>query len=356
VERISEHPSWRAALAALQTARSILLLGASDTGKTTFLTWLANALHAQGRRVAIVDADVGQSSLGPPTTVGVGLVTQPLYSAQEATPCGLYFVGSTSPRGHLLPLVIGTKRMLDRARALHTDVAIVDTCGFVAGAGGRAFKHAQIGLTDPDALVCLQHADECEGILAGYRCRQRPQVLRLQASPAARRRSLEERRAYRERALQRYFAKPTAVTVSWEAVDLLDTPLWCGSPLTDGERHRLCGAALPPPLWLERDGSDLLIVAEGRLAPSAVADLERLAGVRVRAWSVAELEGTLLGLLDGRGEVIGLGIVQRIDFAHRRLHLLASADGKEIAGIQWSRTRVRLVHEPPSQRVWVRWL
>ncbi len=46
-----------------------LLLGAADTGKTSLVLALANELSAQ-RPVGIVDADIGQSHIGPPTTVG----------------------------------------------------------------------------------------------------------------------------------------------------------------------------------------------------------------------------------------------------------------------------------------------
>src|SRR5215510_7120516 len=104
VARLIEQPSWQAALDDLRRARTIMLLGATDTGKTTFLTWLANILLAQEQRLAIVDADVGQSSLGPPTTIGLGVVAAPFQSLQELMPVGLFFVGSTSPRSHLLPM------------------------------------------------------------------------------------------------------------------------------------------------------------------------------------------------------------------------------------------------------------
>jgi len=42
-----------------------LLLGATDTGKTTLIRQLACSLALHGR-TAIIDCDVGQSSIGPP--------------------------------------------------------------------------------------------------------------------------------------------------------------------------------------------------------------------------------------------------------------------------------------------------
>src|SRR5438445_11880821 len=60
------------ALEAAARARVTLILGTSDTGKTSLTARLAGALAARGERVAVVAADVGQSAIGRPTTVGPG--------------------------------------------------------------------------------------------------------------------------------------------------------------------------------------------------------------------------------------------------------------------------------------------
>ncbi len=285
-----EQPGWRKALEDLQTARAILLLGATDTGKTTFLCWLANGLYAQGHRVAIVDADVGQSSLGPPTTIGLGVVAQPFGSLQELTPVGLFFVGSTSPRSHLLPMLVGTKRMVDRAHTLGVDHVIVDTCGFIAAGGGQALRYYTITLVDPN--------------------------------------------------WQRYFANPELITLSWDDLNLVDTPLWRGVPLEASSRLHFLRPGRPEILWMERREDELLLITRTRLAPNDVTDIERAEGRHVQTWIAGELHGTLLGLLDKAGETLGLGILQQIDFSRHHLDVLAACRQGKIAGIQWSRTRL----------------
>ncbi len=277
-----EQPHWKRVLESIQTAQTIFFLGASDSGKTTFLTWVANALHAQERRVCVVDTDVGQSSVGPPTTIGLGLVSQQMRRAQDLAPVSLYFVGATSPRGHLLPMLVGTKRLVDRGRALGMDHVLIDTSGFVSGPVGRTLKQHKISLVAPDVVICLQRADECEGILQAYRRSHTPQILRLEASIACRQRSVGERRAYRARALQRYFARTKPLTLQWDALNLIDTP-------------------------------------------------SRLVG---------EWQGTLLGLLDEAGETLGLGLLQRLDCARHHMVLRAPHIQQSIAGIRWSWTRL----------------
>ncbi|MFO7928964.1 MAG: Clp1/GlmU family protein [Candidatus Humimicrobiaceae bacterium] len=50
------------------------LLGHIDTGKTTFSKEMIKAFLNKGEKVGFVDSDVGQSTAGPPTTIGAKLV------------------------------------------------------------------------------------------------------------------------------------------------------------------------------------------------------------------------------------------------------------------------------------------
>jgi polynucleotide 5'-hydroxyl-kinase GRC3/NOL9 len=350
----TEQPHWEAVLEDLQQARTILLLGGTDTGKTTFLTWLANTLWAQGRRIAIVDADVGQSSLGPPTTIGLGIVAQPFQSLRELTPAALYFVGSTSPRGHLVPAIVGTKRMVDRAQRSEVDQVMIDTCGFIGAGGGQALKHYQIDVVNPDVVVCLQRAQECERILLAFRHCRRSRILRLRASRACRRRSLEERRLHRERTLLQYFAKPKIVSLSWDDLNLIETPMGGGAAFDVGRHMQQAHLTTPEMLWAECQDGELHVVIRSHLSSGAVAELERAVGMRIRTWLVEELHGTLLGLLDETGDALGIGVLHAIHFASRRIEVLTAEGIGAIRGIHWSRTRMEpggeLRHKPLTTR------
>ena len=58
--------------AAVADAAVTVVIGEVNSGKTTLVARLASALFARGRSVGVLDADVGQSEIGPPTTVGLG--------------------------------------------------------------------------------------------------------------------------------------------------------------------------------------------------------------------------------------------------------------------------------------------
>src|SRR5919204_207820 len=127
----------------------------------------------------------------------------------------------------------------------------------------------------------------------------------------ARRRSTEERRLYREQSWQRYFVDPALITLSWDDLNLVDTPLWRGVPVDASSRLHLGPPGRPEILWMERCEEERRLVTHTPLAPNDVADIERAEGVHVQTWIAGELHGTLLGLLDQTGEALGLGILQR---------------------------------------------
>lgn len=49
--------------------RRVLVLGAADSGKTSLVEALARTECRAGKPVCVIDSDVGQSHIGPPTTV-----------------------------------------------------------------------------------------------------------------------------------------------------------------------------------------------------------------------------------------------------------------------------------------------
>jgi len=113
---------------AVRTKHTVLLIGGMDTGKTTLSRELLGAALAAGRPAALVDADVGQKTVGPPATISLKVVrsAEDLGPEPLATPDALYFVGSTSAQGHLLPVVGRVSALNEQAKQLGADLIIVN--------------------------------------------------------------------------------------------------------------------------------------------------------------------------------------------------------------------------------------
>jgi polynucleotide 5'-hydroxyl-kinase GRC3/NOL9 len=307
--------SWQPALDLLGRGGVCLVIGTTDVGKSTFCAVAAGRALAAGP-VAVVDADTGQSDIGPPACVSVGLVTQPLERLAEVPAAGTYFVGSTSPFGHLLPCVAGARRMADRARDLGARSLIVDTTGMVAGPAARALKAAKVDLLQPDFLVALQREDEVEHLLAPYRKRARPQVLRLRPSRAAQIRSPEERRANRERAFARALAGGQPATLRWSSLGTEGTPFLTGAVLPGHLRDELEEMAGAEVIYAERAADLTFAIARG------AARSHQAAG-SVHIDDEAFFDQRLVGLLDEAGDTIALGLLLKLDFRGRALTLHA---------------------------------
>ena len=181
----------------------LFVLGAVDVGKTYTVTALANRFYEQQLRVAVVDADVGQSDIGPPCCVGMGLVERKLHRLSDVPLRGLYFVGDTSPSHYTSECVQETVAAVQKAITLGADMVIVDSTGWVEGDAARAFKLQEIAAIDPALVVAIEREDELGHIVTRLTC----PVLRIRCSEHVRARTREERRALRERAYNAYFRK-----------------------------------------------------------------------------------------------------------------------------------------------------
>lgn len=186
----------------------VLLVGGIDTGKTTFGIELVKQATERGIPAAIVDADIAQSSVGPPTTVGLKLCVGTRDFSRESLrqPDGLGFVGAISPRGYLLPLVTATAKLVDRARAADCRLIVVDTTSLVSGLYGQLLKFHKLDLVSPDFVIAFERGGELEP-LVGIAKRFTPaEVIEMGVAPQVTSRSIEERMTFREQQFAAYFS------------------------------------------------------------------------------------------------------------------------------------------------------
>ena len=187
-----------------------MLVGGLDTGKSTVARRIAEAGVDAGCTVGLLDADVGQSTIGPPTTVGLRLCRAGADLEPDALARAdhLAFVGSTSPQSHLLPLVAGARLLLDRARAAEADMVVVDTTGLVSGVYGQILKFHEVGVLQPDLVVGLARGQELEPVLGVLRRFYPADVISLDVHPDVVPTTVEQRAQMREDSMRRYLAEP----------------------------------------------------------------------------------------------------------------------------------------------------
>jgi polynucleotide 5'-hydroxyl-kinase GRC3/NOL9 len=185
-------------------------LGGMDSGKTTFCKMVAAVAVRVGRTVAYLDTDVGQTTVGPPTTIGLKYVNSDTDLTAEALarPDEIYFVGDTSPQGHLLPLVVGAGKLAEDARRSGADVILVDTTGLIGGTLGQILKFHKIENLRPDWVVGFQRGEELEPILGAIRRTMPLEVECLPIPDSVRITTVDERIANRREKLKSFFEPP----------------------------------------------------------------------------------------------------------------------------------------------------
>jgi len=204
----------------------ILVLGASDTGKSTFAHYLFERLSERlPGKAAFLDGDPGQSQLGPPGTLTIGFSIKSGKLGDPDPQSWRWFIGAVSPRGHMLQLVVGAARLMGAAQSVGAQVVVYDTCGLVEpGLGGLALKQAKLDLLRPELVCALQRADELEPLLIPLERRGGVQVLRLRPSAAVVTRDQVTRRRFREAQYSRYFSAARELSLDWTHLSVIPVP------------------------------------------------------------------------------------------------------------------------------------
>jgi polynucleotide 5'-hydroxyl-kinase GRC3/NOL9 len=198
---ILAEPEWEGLLSELKKhSGTVLLLGATDSGKSTLVKYLARRLVAEKIRVSVIDSDVGQSSLGLPGTISMKVFSREK-DVEQYTFQKMSFVGTTNPAKRIPLMIEMTKKMVDAGRE-KGDIILVDTTGLISGEIGRTLKIGKIRAIEPEDVIALQRHNELEHIL---RLIQHSVIHRVCVSIAAKCRDRENRMRYRQKKFLDYF-------------------------------------------------------------------------------------------------------------------------------------------------------
>ena len=257
-----DHASeWQRVVESVCNVSSVMLLGDTDSGKSVFARYLADFALRHDRPVAFIDTDIGQSVVGPPTTVGLKFLNRSVEELGDE-PDALAFVGDISPNGCRTEFVVACRRIADiTARTPTNALRLIDTTGMIRGVPGYLLKTSKIDALRPDIIVAIGEPDSrpLTAILRTYITRDDLRMERLPVSSRVKRKSSSVRRTHRDLRFTTYFHDAVSVAFGFEDVPLTGAPL-----------------------------------LKSTVRPT-------------------DLVGTVAGLLDAQGDAVGIGIVERVD-------------------------------------------
>ncbi|UCH03134.1 MAG: hypothetical protein JSV20_05005, partial [Candidatus Bathyarchaeota archaeon] len=174
-----------------QKRKVVMILGDEDTGKSSLALYTANKLSSQGWKTAVVDADIGQSDVGPPGVIGLCVVDAPLPTLTDVPLLSGFFIGDKSPVGHFPAMIYGTKKMVDEALNLSVKTILINTTGMIYGRHARDLKEKKIEAVSPNMVVILQREKEIEHLVTLFK--NKIVILRLPVPPRIKRTSRRKR-------------------------------------------------------------------------------------------------------------------------------------------------------------------
>ena len=188
----------------LRSPGTAMVMGQGDVGKTTFCLLLANAGAEAGLSVGVVDADVGQSHIGPPAAIGLGLVEKPVSDLVSIPAEALYFIGSHSPAGHFSRMAVGTAKLVARAKGMGLSPIVVDCGGLSMGKLTWRLAKGELEMVRPEHLVLLKRRRGFEALMEMSKMWSHLTCYQLGLPASIRRKSAARRKEYRKMAWGKY--------------------------------------------------------------------------------------------------------------------------------------------------------
>jgi len=193
--------------------KRIIIIGPANSGKSTLSLYMANVFLGHGLRPLIIDADVGQGDLAPPTCLGAAVMNFPEVDLWKVRTNFTNFIGSIQPVGYESKIISSISQQLDTS--LKHDLSIINTDGYIKG-NGLVHKIDLIKKIQPDCIIYLGGANMDRNLMEFFH--HLPRNLKMnfmygERQGAVNNRSLAERYAKRIKTFCKYLTKDKIILV-----------------------------------------------------------------------------------------------------------------------------------------------
>ncbi|HIQ03160.1 MAG TPA: hypothetical protein EYH40_01930 [Desulfurococcales archaeon] len=307
----------------------VIIIGDVESGKTSLSTLIANMAHRKGLKTAIIDADVGQADIGPPTCISLGIVEKPILKLSDVKLVKSCFVGSITPCNSMDKLLTCLSQLLNHAYNI-ADIIIIDTDGWIKSTEAIESKINIIKLVKPDYILLLKKAnDSWISRLEEYlkQCKK-IKCITLPTPSLIKIRNREFRKSFREHGYSRFLKNLQSLTVKLNSIKIINSELFNGIPLSNEELNKIKNILNVDDntiLYGEKSNNKAIIVLSKRVEVGSEQELkikETLGVFRVEYRVQGFEQGIVVGLLDENLEDLGIGIIESIDFKNMTMKIL----------------------------------
>jgi polynucleotide 5'-hydroxyl-kinase GRC3/NOL9 len=302
-------------LLSLDKPVTVTVIGGVDSGKTSFCTFLVNAAVKEKLKTAIIDADLGQSDIGPPSSVGFNFVAKPIKDLFEINAQDAFFVGSASPSGAISKIIDGLDFLKAKVLDQAPDFVIINTDGWVEGEEASAYKVRLAKVGGSNAVVGLQQKNELNPILEAL---QEIKVFTIASPQLVKPRDREKRKLLRELSYKKYLkeAKMQSFSLGW--ITVKNSLLGSGSQIHGKRLEVLNNLLQNKTVYSEETVATILVVLKGKgITEEQVKAAEGNFGKRIKVILKGDEKGLLVGFKNEENNFLGIGVLHEVDYKRK---------------------------------------
>ncbi|MFQ6073696.1 MAG: Clp1/GlmU family protein [Candidatus Bathyarchaeia archaeon] len=298
----------------------VVVMGEVDSGKTSFCTYLANKALREKRRVAIIDADLGQSDIGPPSTIGFCRLTSPIRDPFFLKAEDACFIGTTTPSGALNKVIDKLAKMEDESLKKAIDFLVINTDGWVLGEEAVQYKLRLVKRISPSMVVGIQQQNELAPILTALKGIK---GISIESPSAIKKRNREKRKTLRELGYKKYLKDAKVRSFPLGLMKVEETSFGTGIAPSGRRLETIRTRLGVNPLYCEETPNLIVIVTEKsqQIGEDQISNLEEELGKKVNLIREGDEQGLLVGLYDKEERFLGIGIISKIDYERRVVHV-----------------------------------
>jgi polynucleotide 5'-hydroxyl-kinase GRC3/NOL9 len=302
---------------------TVMVLGTVDSGKSSFCTYLINKALSEKRKVAVLDGDLGQSDIGPPSAIAYTIVSKPITDLFNLQARNAYFLGETSAGNVTNEMIRGLSLLKSEIAARELDFLVINTDGWTEGECAADYKLKIIEELNPDLVFFVQQKDELARIL---NCVSELKKITVESPSAIRQRDREKRKSLRELGYKKYLRNPKvqSLSLSWVKVERDESFGLSKSRTLTRQVRKVTELLGMKPLHVAEltDRINIIIGRKRWINPDNLKKVQEHSKKRIVLTRKGEEEGLLVGLHNGSRRFLGIGVVQEIDYVRKTMKVL----------------------------------
>ncbi len=286
----------------------IVVMGATDVGKTTMTTMIVNKGVKGGLKVGVIDGDPGQNDIGPPTSVSAAIAGSYITHLNQLKCLKSIFVKTTSVEHVWDNIVNAIERLVwDLREREGADLIVVNTDGWVSEEEAVKFKVELVRRVNADRVIVIKRDVEVDELIKALRGEfGEDRVIVAPSPPNTKIRDRVDRRIKREMGYSRYVMPTRDLSINLREKPIINLPLFRGI-MYDREMLRLLRKSLGPISYVEQVNNVVFAISS-----SNEFQVKSIGGITVVILPQNWERGLLVALEDENNYLLALGVLKKI--------------------------------------------